>query len=92
MWLDVVEETMAHYQEFGRPTSVEKWVPEYYRDWLSFVKQKEREKLERKGRTPESFEPLGRGQEEDNDAWMQWFEYVDMLNDMVRPADDDDED
>jgi len=46
---------------------------------LQATREEEKQRAKRKGAPPEEFKALGSGGEEDQEAWEQWYGYVDWI-------------
>jgi hypothetical protein len=95
--LDDTEEAIQHYSQYPRPTRLERRIPLYFEEWLRMTREEEQNRSKTQ---PTEFKALGSGGEQDEEAWAQWFEYIEWVaegqpDDLDEPGgggEDDDED
>lgn len=76
--MDSVEEIVGQYRHLPGPTTLERFVPELFKLWLDDTREMETTRTRGGGEPTGELKALGSQVEE---AWEQWRDYVDELND-----------
>lgn len=58
---------------------MERWVGDFFTEWIEEAQRLEKERMA--NQTVLSHPGFGRQSELEESAWLQWFDYVDSLND-----------
>ncbi len=85
MWLDGLDETIARYAEYGAPTTLERFIPQYFNGWAEAMRAQEKDKMKHRPESEEditSFKGFGQSEEASSEADEQFWDYVSwVLND-----------
>lgn len=81
-------EALGHFENVHPPTRLERFVPEYFDQWVDYARDEQRRQNSSKNEeTITTFEGFGKT---DDAAWTQWTEYVDRkILDYEREAEEE---
>ena len=83
-WLDTAEEVVGQYPQFRRPTRVERYIGDYFEQWLEEAKvdMDRRHKSTREVPIDEETRAFHGFETGDNDeaTWEQWIDFVIQLD------------